>query len=245
MAARRESPGGPAYVLVHGTGHGGWCWGPVADALRAAGRRVYAPTLTGLGERSHLLTSSIGLVTHIEDVCNVVRWEELDRFVIVGHTYGGYVTTGLCDRFRDRVAHAFYLDAPAPRDGDSNSRGRSLADLERSMGPFTNGALPVRPGAAALLGIPPEDAATTAWVERRLTPHPMKTWVDPIRLVNGGSDGLPRTFVFGNQAPSGSPIRQYAEQLRRDRTFRFREIPCGHNQMVIVPGELAQILLDV
>ena len=109
------------YVLVHGAWHGGWCWKRVAPLLRAAGHEVYTytPTLTGLGERAHLLSRDIDLDTHITDIVNVLAYEELTDVVLVGHSYGGMVIAGVADRVPERVAHLVYLDAFVPRDGQA------------------------------------------------------------------------------------------------------------------------------
>jgi pimeloyl-ACP methyl ester carboxylesterase len=106
------------YVLIHGGWHGGWCWARVAPILRAAGHDVYAPSLTGLGDRVHLLSPSVRLETHIEDVLGVLSYEDLRDVVLVGHSYGGMVITGVADRAADRVSHLVYLDAFVPRDGE-------------------------------------------------------------------------------------------------------------------------------
>jgi len=234
------------YLLVHGTGHGGWCWRGVAESLRASGHHVYTPTLTGLGERSHLISREIGLDTHITDVANVAIWEELRDFIIVGHSYGGYVISGVCDRLRERVRHAVYIDAPSPKDGDSNSRGRSLEELGQASGGLIDGyLLPVKESSIAQLGIAADDRADTEWLLRRLTPHPARTWVDRIHLEHGGSVGLPRTYVFCNQAPADSPLRRYADERRKDPTWVFRELPCGHDAMVILPRETARLLASI
>jgi len=97
-------------VLVHGAWHGAWCYRRVAELLRRSGYRVYTPTLTGLGERSHLLSRSINLSTHIADIANLIRWEEIEQFVLVGHSYGGMVVTGVADAMSDRVSALVYLD---------------------------------------------------------------------------------------------------------------------------------------
>jgi pimeloyl-ACP methyl ester carboxylesterase len=114
---------GQTIVLVHGAWHGGWCYGRVADLLRAAGHRVYTPTLTGLGERSHLLTPSVDLSTHIADIINMIRWEDIRQIVLVGHSYGGMVVTGAADAMTDRVSALVYLDAFLP------TAGRSFHDI--------------------------------------------------------------------------------------------------------------------
>ncbi len=107
------------YVLVHGGGHGGWCYQRVARILRASGHEVYAPTLTGLGERSHLLNSDVDLHRHIEDVVAVLHYEDLRDVILVGHSYGGMVITGVADRASDRIGRLVYLDAATPRNGQS------------------------------------------------------------------------------------------------------------------------------
>ncbi len=107
------------YVLVHGGGHGGWCYQRVARLLRAPGHEVYTPTLTGLGEREHLLSPDIDLDTHITDVVKVMQFEDLHDVILVGHSYGGMVITGIADRATDRVGHIVYLDAANPENGQS------------------------------------------------------------------------------------------------------------------------------
>ena len=106
-----ENSNSKTFVLVHGAFHGGWCWRPVADILRAAGHTVFTPTLTGLGERLHLLTPEVNLSTHIQDVVSVLEWENLRDVVLVGHSYGGAVVTGVADRVADRIGSIVYLDA--------------------------------------------------------------------------------------------------------------------------------------
>src|SRR5262249_25490134 len=103
-----------AFVLVHGASHGGWCWKKIAPPLRAPGQEVYAATLTGLGGRAHLLSREVGLDTHIEDIINVLVYEELSTVVLVGHSYGGMVITGVAERMPERVRHLVYLDALVP-----------------------------------------------------------------------------------------------------------------------------------
>src|SRR4051812_30047626 len=107
------------FVLVHGAWHGGWCYDEVAKRLRSEGYDVYTPTLTGLGERSHLLSPEINLDTHIQDVLNVIRWQDLETIVLCGHSYGGMVVTGVADVVPDRIASLVYLDAYVPRSGES------------------------------------------------------------------------------------------------------------------------------
>jgi pimeloyl-ACP methyl ester carboxylesterase len=106
------------FVLVHGAWHGGWCWRRVADILIKAGHRVYTPTLTGLGERSHLAHGNINLSTHVTDVVNVLKWERLEGVVLCGHSYGGFVISGVAEKMQDAIASIVFLDALVPEHGD-------------------------------------------------------------------------------------------------------------------------------
>ena len=189
-AERRRSP----FVLVHGAWHGGWCWRHVRARLIAAGHDVYTPTLTGQGERHHLTGPDITLDTHIEDVARVIEWEELDGVVLVGHSYGGYVVTGVADRLKDRLARVVYLDALIPTDGRAMSDASTPEQVAAARATLIDGyRLPSPP--PAWFGVPETDAANTAWLTRRLTDMPFACLTTPARLPNGGADGLPRTFI--------------------------------------------------
>src|ERR1700728_4589280 len=107
------------FVLVHGAWHGGWCWRRVTDRLTVKGHRVYTPTLTGVADRSHLLSESVNLSTHVTDVVNLIRWEEMTDIVLCGHSYGGMVVTGVADKMSERIAALVYLDAFVPESGQS------------------------------------------------------------------------------------------------------------------------------
>jgi len=219
------------FVLVHGASTGGWYWAPVRDLLRAAGHEVYTPTLTGLGERSHLLSREIGLDLHIQDVVNVLFYEDLRDVVLAGHSYGGMVVTGVADRLPDRIAHLVYVDAFVPHDGES------LLDLGG-------------PGARAYIE---NDVRTRGdgWrnprpegpdADRRLVDHPFRTYTDPI-VLRGGGAGIPRTFVWCNAPPHPS-FDGSAERARAEPGWRFRELPTWHTPMRTMPRELTELLLE-
>jgi pimeloyl-ACP methyl ester carboxylesterase len=242
---------GATFVLVHGAWHGGWCWRDVQALLTARGARVFCPTLTGLGERAHLRDPVPSLAMHIQDVVGLIKAEELDEVVLVGHSYGGMVITGVADRFRARMRHVVYLDAAVPKDGQSfasqapdatpetiaatEAQFRTLAPDGQWMGVFP----PV------VLGVPPENAAATAWLSRRLTPHPLRTWLDSIALPNGGAQGLARTYVLCT-APvmRGASFAAHAARLKNDPTWRYREIATGHDAMVLEPAKTAALLAE-
>ena len=159
------------FVLVHGAWIGGWCWRPNAQALRKAGHEVFTPTLTGLGERSHLMNPGINLDTHIADIVNVFKHEELSDVVLVGHSYGGMVVTGVADTLADKIRSLVYLDAFVPESG------RALVDLappEPKPQPASDYTLAPLP--AAVFGASPEVAA---FVDARTSPHPATCFVQP------------------------------------------------------------------
>lgn len=234
---------GPVVILIHGASHGGWCWRHVADRLRDKGYRVFTPTLTGLGDRYHLRSPDITLTTHIDDIANVIRWEELDDVVLVAHSYGGTVMTGVCDRLRDRIARAIFIDANAPGDGQPTIPGltRELAE-QFAGGPLAEGYL-VPPPDPARIGIDPEDKENTEWVRRNLTGHPLQTLTELLSLENGGTDGMHRTFVLTTPLDK---LQEFARagtlKIQADPSWRFRELLVGHDAMVIAPEATADLL---
>lgn len=235
-AAKRQT-----FVLVHGAWHGGWCWKMVREYLQAQGHAVFTPTMTGLGDRSHLASAEINLDTHIADISNLLIWEELENVILVGHSYGGGIITGVCDAHKDRIAHAIYLDAIVPKNGDRMIPDATLDDAEARLGPFIDGYLaPPRP--PVTFGIPDSMTEELAWVRRRVTPHLVGTWTQRFDFKNGGSDGLPRTFIYCSDKPPMSPERKARLQsFIDDPTWGYEELPCGHDSMVILPTETAQM----
>src|SRR4029453_15904499 len=174
------------YVLVHGGGHGGWCYQPVARLLRAAGHDVYTPTLTGLGERAHLVGPHVDLDLHIQDVVALLRYEDLHDVILVGHSYGGMVITGIADRAADRIGRLVYLDAANPVNGQSliDVAGPVIESV-RPFGEVVDGVelvlLPA-PGAGAFYGV--TDPDDVAWMDERLTGHPWACFEQKLELTN-------------------------------------------------------------
>ena len=240
VAAAAEDTDRYTFVLVHGAWHGGWCWRYVRNWLQDQGHRVFTPTLTGHGERIHLRNSEVDLNTHIQDIINVIEWEELKRIILVGHSYGGMIISGVCDALRSRIAHAIYLDAAAPKDGDQVVNGRTLEDIRRIFGPLKDGFLARAP--TTTFGIPSDMNEEIEWVQRRLTPQTTGTWLQKISLPNGGSDGLPRTFIFCNdQSPATGRQAARIHKFKSDPTWAYEELPCGHDSMIILPEQTARM----
>jgi pimeloyl-ACP methyl ester carboxylesterase len=232
------------YLLVHGAWHGGWCWKRVARLLRAAGHEVFAPTLTGLGEREHLLSADIGLDTHVNDVLGVLKYEDLLDVVLVGHSYGGMVIAGAAEMGPERIAHLVYLDAFVPGDGQSLVSFQPpevLAKFKENTRTKGDGyKLPSFPAEA--FGVTNEE--DLAWVRPRLNPHPFKTKLDAVHLSNPKAAAIPKTYIHcSNRA--GGPFVQFAERFSKDKAWRYREIFTGHDAMITEPEKLADLLLEL
>ena len=231
------------FVLVHGAFHGGWCWRDVAARLRACGHEVFAPTLTGLGERSHLAAPAVGLSTHVRDVANVIEWEELGDVVLVGHSYGGMVITGVADRLAHRLAALVYLDALVPGNGESaldlQTPERRESILEEVA---ANGGWLWPPRTAAFYGVC--DAAKQAWVDARCTPQPFPTLFERLRLDGPPGATVARKLYVLCTDPPLAYMRRFYEMAAATAGWRAMELRTGHDAMVTEPEALARILSD-
>ena len=234
------SRGSRTYLLVHGAWHGGWCWRDVAPRLRAAGHRVYTPTLTGLGERAHLASPSVDLTTHATDVVNVFDFEELDDVILVGHSYAGHVIPLVADAIGARIRHLVFIDSVVARDGHpflapdvGEARARAAKD----------GYLDPPPG-LEFFGIP-ADHPLAPWVQRHLVPQPLGTLRQVVRFRNGGHSSLPKTFIRCLRRRDMSRPDPIEPQIKGQPGWTWRTIDTGHDAMVTMPAELSQMLLEV
>lgn len=228
------------YVLVHGAYHGAWCWKDVATRLRAAGHTVYTPTWTGLGERSHLLKFKPTLETFIEDVAQVIRYEDLHDVVLVGHSFAGSVVSALADRMPERLRHLVYLDALVLRAGESSaSRSPERAAAYRERALTAGDGIGIPPGPPEHFGI--TDAQQAAWVQAKLTPHPLQAYYDPLQLRHPLGNGLPATYIACSEPYFASTVlsRGIAQAMPG---WRYLEIPTAHDAMLLLPRELAEML---
>jgi len=239
----------PTFVLVHGAWHGGWCWRDVRELLQKSGARVFTPTLAGLGKREHLTAvHDVGLATHIQDVVNLIYYEELENVILVGHSYAGLVVTGVADKLGDKISELIYLDALVPVDGGS------LIDLDNVMpdsqvtaivaGIETDvpGMLPV--ATLAFLGIE-TDHPNAAWVKRRMTPHPVKTIIDRLRFNSQAHEMRKKTYVFCTEQERPKEARERTLSIADRPDWDFLEIASGHDAMVTEPEKLADILVKI
>lgn len=224
---------GRPFVLVHGAWHGGWCWRRVVGGLTAKGRYVVAPTLSGVGERSHLASDAINLSTHIDDVVNEIKWKDLDNVVLVGHSYAGMVITGVAERVRERIAAIVYLDAFLPHDG------ASLAALVATRTTWPEHVAPPIP--AATLRV---DAKDAAWVDSKMTPHPVKCFTDPLS-VSGAYLAIPQKIYIRARGYQSAAFDAAFDRCRKDQGWKTIEMQCGHDVMIDQPAELVAILEPV
>lgn len=232
------------FVLVHGAYHGGWCWRDLARMLRAGGHEVHTPTLTGLGERSHLIGCRPTLATFAEDVCQVIRFEDLQDVILVGHSFGGSVISGVADRMPERLAHLVYLDAMLLEDGQStwDSAPLELVEKYRAQADETSGGLSVPPPDPTYFGI--TDPDMQALVARKTTPHPFATYTEPLRLSHPLGNGVPMAYITCTAPLLASTAR--ARDLARSLPHcRQMEIATGHNAMMTAPEELMRMLLTL
>jgi pimeloyl-ACP methyl ester carboxylesterase len=232
------------FVIVHGAWSGAHAWRWVRPLLRAAGHQVFTPALSGLGERHHLARPETDLDTHIADVAAVLHFEDLTDVLLVGHSYGGMVISGVADRGPERIGQLVYLDADVPLDGQceldfvSPEERAALEDAARTRGdgwlvppPFPD---PLPPG------FPPE----VVWGVQRMVPQPLATMTQPLRITTP-VPALPRTYIHCTEGKDGEPVPPHLARIRNDSSWRFVELAATHIAHVTAPERLAAVLLDL
>ncbi|HWE79408.1 MAG TPA: alpha/beta hydrolase [Pseudolabrys sp.] len=228
------------FVLVHGAWSGGWCYGKVAALLRARGHRVFTPTLTGQGERTHLLSAGVNLTTHINDVAGVFDYEGIEDAVLAGHSYGGMVVTGVADRIPARVAALVYLDAFLPENGQSLFDINIPVNTQRFVadaGDFGGIAVPAPP--AAFFNV---NAADAGRVDRLATPFPMAAMAERLVLTGAHKAVRKHVYVHGTILPRESPFKPFYERVQDDPAWIAHALACGHHVMLDLPEKTAEIL---
>ena len=227
------------FLVAHGAWSAAWAWKKMRPLLQQRGHILHTPTYTGLGERAHLVTREVGLQTHIADVLATLEYEDLRDVVLVGHSYGGMVATGVADRARSRLRQLVYLDAFVPRDG------QALLDLvpaemrERMReGARTAGAgwrVPPNP-------VPPDTSeADLAWITPRRVMHPLRAFEEPLR-VTATNPGMPRTYIYCTRSAPGDVFRQFAERARTEPGWQYVELDASHSPNGTAPEALAAVL---
>lgn len=229
------------FLLVHGAWGGGWHWRRVADRLHSHGNAVFAPTLTGLGERAHQLHLGVDLSLHIADVLGVLRYESLNDIVLVGHSYGGFVISGVAEAFPGRIRSIVFLDAFVPNNGEA------LVDIvqppvqEIIRGAQTRGetTVPVRDAAAFRM-----NEKDRAWADSLANPQPIGTFIQKIRLAGARERIAKKTYIRATGYPNLS-FDKFYERTKADPSWRTYQVNCGHHIMIDAPDQLTEILLEV
>jgi pimeloyl-ACP methyl ester carboxylesterase len=232
------------FVLVHGGRHGGWAWRDIVTRLRDLGRVAITPTLTGLGERSHLLRPDIGLDTHVQDLVGVFDYGDLTDVVLVAHSYGGMPVAGAMEHIHDRVRSVVWLDAHLPREGESifGLIGEERAAKMQAMADHDGEGWFVPTSDASWWGL--DDPEQIAWVNSKTTPQPLRTYTDQIGSTSRAWTH-PGTTIECN--PSRLPVIERDRQRARatdDLHFHHRMIDACHEPMLTHPDELTKLLVE-
>lgn len=230
------------FILVHGAWHGGWCWQRVGERLERLGHKVFAPTLTGLCERSHLLNFDVNLTTHIADIVGLINSENLNDIVLVGHSYGGFVISGVAEQAPGKISSIVFLDAFVPDDG------QSLVDIvpgsrltEAIMAAAQNGELAMSAPKAALFHVNELDRA---WVDDNCTAHPVAAFTQKL-ILSGARDRVEkRSYIRGKDYPH-IVFDAARERARSTPGWRVYDVASGHDVMIDAPDTLADILCEV
>jgi len=228
------------FVLVHGAWHGAWCWRRVARLLAKNGHEVFTPTLTGVGERSHLLNPAVGLDTHILDVVNDMKWQELQNVVLVGHSYGGMVVSGVAEKMEKAITALVMLDAFVSEDGQAVIDIVPAQMREGFMAVQRSGASALPPRAAEIFKVNEKDRA---WVDAQCTAQPIQTIFQKLALTGARERIGKKTYIRAKGYDSAYFDASLA--TARQRGWRTYELPCGHDVMLDMPERLAEILQDV
>lgn len=232
VATQDDTP--TTFVLVHGAWHGGWCWTKLTPMLRAAGHQVFTPTLTGLGERAHLLTPEIDLATHINDIVSVLEYEDLHDVVLVGHSYGGMVIAGVAQAIGSRVAQLVFLDGFLPESG------KTVADYAPMLPTRDDGWRVPPMGTSRVFGVTEE--SDIAWADPRLGDQPYMTLTQPVQLSARMYESFATTYIHLTELPW---FVEAAERAKRQGFRSYTLLMGGHDAMITQPQAVSEILLEV
>jgi pimeloyl-ACP methyl ester carboxylesterase len=239
------------FVLVHGGGHGGWCYKQVKRRLELAGHEVFAPSMAGMAQHSRLLSPKIDLDHHIDDIASELFYWDLTEVILVGHSYGGMVITGVADRACERIGKLVYLDAANPNNGDSLAElagaqittqrrlGKIVDDTEMVMFPET---YPLMWQAKGYFGV--NDPTERAWLQERLTPQPWRTFEQQLRLTR--EDAIAAIPQYHIVCEDSFRYRESTEPIQRAiAENRLWRIDTGHDLMITEPDAVTQMLREI
>jgi pimeloyl-ACP methyl ester carboxylesterase len=228
------------FLVCHGAWSAGWAWKKMHPLMQAAGHRLVTPSYTGLGERAHLAHPGLDLESHIQDMLNVIQYEDLRDIVLVGHSYGGMVATGVADRARDKVTQLIYVDAFVPGDG------QSLFDLNESgRAPLQKAAKEGDGWRVPPMQTPPDtSAADVEWLAARRVHMPIKCFETGLTL-QGGALTLPRSYIYATRITPADTFGPFARMTKSDPAWRYFEIDASHSPNVTAPEALMGLLQKI
>jgi pimeloyl-ACP methyl ester carboxylesterase len=228
------------FVLVHGTFAGGWYWRCVSDLLEKQGHKVFSPTLSGLGERSHLMSKEINLDTHVTNVVNVIKWEDLSDVCLVAHSYGGWVGSGVVEQIGDRLSSIVWLDAFKPESGQRPIDFTNDAFRKLIMSAADNKAASFPPPPK----LPPVfvNEKDRDYVDSKLTPQPLGTYFQPVKLSGARDKFAKKTYIRATKFPSPAFDKALAE-CKADKSWTAIETGAFHIVMLDQPQWLADTLV--
>ena len=233
----------PHFLLIHGAWHGGWVWNEISEILRYQRYSVSTPTLTGLGEKKHLLSSKITIETFIEDVVNHIIFENLNNIILVGHSFAGSVISGVADKLKDRIQKLIYFDAVILKDGQKpfDIAPKELVKQRIELAKrFGNGISIPAPSADAF-GV--FDVKKSLLLEEKLTPHPLSTYQSKLTIKNEIGNGIPLFYIFCNN-PVYKSLESSREVVRKLKWPIF-ELNAGHDAMLTHPKETLNLLMKI
>ena len=229
------------FLVCHGAWSAGWAWKKMHPLMQAAGHRLVTPTYTGSrrarasGQSRRSISNS-----HIEDMLNVIKYEDLRDIVLVGHSYGGMVATGVADRARDKVRQLIYLDAFVPEDG------QSLLDLNEAARPRMQELAKTGDGWRVPPNPTPPDTspADVEWLSARRVDMPIKCFETKLKL-QGGTLTLPRSYIYATRITPADTFGPFAQTTKNDPAWRYYEIDASHSPNVTAPEALMALLQKI
>jgi pimeloyl-ACP methyl ester carboxylesterase len=228
------------FLVCHGAWSAGWAWKKMHPLMQAAGHRLVTPSYTGLGERAHLAHPGIDLDAHIEDMLNVIKYEDLRDIVLIGHSYGGMVATGVADRARDKVRQLIYVDAFVPADGQSLLDLNEVARARMQELAKTGDGWRVPPNPTP----PDTPPADVEWLNARRVDMPIKCFETRLKLT-GGPLTLPRSYIYATRITPADTFGPFARMTKSDSGWSYYEIDASHSPNVTAPEALMALLLKI
>ncbi len=234
---KREVAPGKTFLVAHGAWSAGWSWKKMHPLMAAAGHRLIVPTYTGLGEREHLASAENNLETHIQDLLGVIKFEELNDFVLVAHSYGGLVATGVADRVPERIRQIIYVDAFVPQHGQSLFDIMPAATGDR----FRSGLAAGDGWRVPPMPVPDDTApADVQWIEKYRIPQSVRCFDTPL-LLQKGDTKVPRAYIYAMRRPPVDTFGPFAERARKEG-WVYREIDASHSSQITAPEALTKLL---